>query len=218
MVALVGENGSGKTTLVKLLCRLYDPFEGTIRLDGNDIRQFQTTSLRREISVIFQDYVKYHLTARENIWMGDIESPIESDRVERAAQHAGAAELIEKLPKGYETPLGKWFEDGIELSVGEWQKIALARAFLRDAQMIVLDEPTSSLDARAEYEIFQNFRQLINGRSALLISHRFSTVRMADRIYVFNSGRIIESGTHEQLMNIGGRYAFYFEKQAQYYR
>lgn len=218
VVALVGENGSGKTTLVKLLCRLYDPSEGNICLDGNDIRQFETTSLRQEISVIFQDYVKYHLSARENIWLGNIELPIDCDKVQRAAQHAGASALIENLPKGYDTALGKWFEDGVELSIGEWQKIALARAFFRDSQIIVLDEPTSSLDAKTEFEIFENFRQLIKGRSALLISHRFSTVRMADRIYVFNAGRIIESGTHEQLMNIGGRYAFYFEKQARLYR
>jgi ATP-binding cassette subfamily B protein len=218
VVALVGENGSGKTTLIKLLCRLYDPLEGAILVDGIDLRRFETTALRREISVIFQDYVKYHLTARENIWFGNIELPMDCDQIKTAAHNAGASELIENLPNGYDTALGRWMEEGQELSVGEWQKIALARAFLRDAQMIVLDEPTSSLDAKTEYEVFGNFRQLINGRSAVLISHRFSTVRMADRIYVFNSGRIIESGTHEQLMNIGGKYAFYFEKQAQCYR
>jgi ATP-binding cassette subfamily B protein len=218
VVALVGANGSGKTTLVKLLCRLYDPLEGAICLDDIDVRQFETTALRREISVIFQDYVKYHLTARENIWLGNIEFPIDCDKIERAAQHAGAAELIDKLPRGYDTTLGKWFKGGKELSIGEWQKIALARAFLRNAQMVVLDEPTSSLDAKAEFEVFANFRQLLNGRSALIVSHRFSTVRMADRIYVFDAGRIIESGTHDQLMNNGGQYAFYFEKQAQHYR
>ena len=218
VVALVGENGSGKTTLTKLLCRLYDPLEGAILVDGIDLRQFETTALRREISVIFQDYVKYHLTARENIWFGNIELPMDCDQIKTAAHNAGAGKLIENLPNGYDTALGRWMEEGQELSIGEWQKIALARAFFKDAQMIVLDEPTSSLDAKTEYEIFMNFRQLINGRSALLISHRFSTVRMADRIYVFNSGRIIESGTHEELMNIGGQYAFYFEKQAQCYR
>ncbi len=218
VIALVGENGSGKTTLAKLLCRLYDPNDGIITLDGTDLRQYNLTSLRNEISAIFQDYAKYHLTARENIWFGNTKLPLNSEYIESAARHAGAAELIEKLPKGYDTTLGKWFEDGEELSIGEWQKIALARAFLRDAQMIVLDEPTSSLDAKAEYDVFQNFRQLLNGRSAVLISHRFSTVRMADRIFVLEKGRIIEGGSHGELVNLDGKYAFYFNKQAQHYR
>lgn len=218
VVALVGENGSGKTTFVKLLCRLYDPNQGTITLDGIDLRHFETVALRHQISVIFQDYVKYHLTARENIWFGNIILPSEHKSIETAAHYAGADELITGLPKGYETILGKWFEDGEELSIGEWQKIALARAFLRKAQIIVLDEPTSSLDAKTEYEVFKNFRQLLDGRSAILISHRFSTVRMADRIFVFDKGKIKEKGTHEQLMQLGGKYAYYFEKQAQYYK
>jgi ATP-binding cassette subfamily B protein len=218
VVALVGENGSGKTTLVKLLCRLYDPIQGSITLDGIDLRRFQTTALRREISVIFQDYVKYHLTARENIWFGNIDLPPEHQQIAAAARHAGADDLITRLPKGYETMLGKWFEDGEELSIGEWQKVALARAFLRDAQIIVLDEPTSSLDAKSEYEVFEKFRQLLNGRSAILISHRFSTVRMADRIFVLEDGRIIESGAHEQLIELEGKYARLFEKQARYYK
>jgi len=218
VVALVGENGSGKTTFVKLLCRLYDPNQGTITLDGIDLRHFETVALRHQISVIFQDYVKYHLTARENIWFGNIILPSEHKSIEAAAHYAGADELITGLPKGYETILGKWFEDGEELSIGEWQKIALARAFLRKAQIIVLDEPTSSLDAKTEYEVFKNFRQLLDGRSAILISHRFSTVRMADRIFVFDKGKIKEKGTHEQLMQLGGKYAYYFEKQAQYYK
>jgi ATP-binding cassette subfamily B protein len=218
VVALVGENGSGKTTLIKLLCRLYDPASGTITLDDVDLRQLETTALRREISIIFQDYAKYHLTARENIWFGNVALPPDEERIVAAARHAGADEVITGLPQGYETILGKWFEDGEELSVGEWQKVALARAFLRDAQIIVLDEPTSALDARAEYDIFKKFRQLAAGRTAILISHRFSTVRMADRIYVLEDGRIIESGTHDELVRLGGTYARLFETQAQYYR
>ena len=218
VVALVGENGSGKTTLIKLLCRLYDPTNGTITLDGVDLRQFETTALRREISVIFQDYAQYHLTARENIWFGNATLPPDQERIVAAARHAGADEVIAELPQGYETILGKWFEDGEELSVGEWQKVALARAFLRDAQIIVLDEPTSDLDARAEYEVFKRFRQLAAGKTVILISHRFSTVRMADRIYVLEGGRIIESGSHDELVRLGGTYAHLFETQAQYYR
>ncbi len=218
VVALVGENGSGKTTLIKLLCRLYDPASGVITLDGVDLRQLETTALRREISVIFQDYAQYHLTARENIWFGNVAMPPDQERIVAAARHAGADEVIAELPQGYETILGKWFEDGEELSVGEWQKVALARAFLRDAQIIVLDEPTSSLDAKAEYEVFKKFRQLAAGRTAILISHRFSTVRMADRIFVLEGGRIIESGAHDELVRLGGTYARLFETQAQYYR
>lgn len=218
VIALVGENGSGKTTLIKLLCRLYDPASGIITLDGVDLRQFETTALRREISVIFQDYAQYHLTARENIWFGNAALPPDEERIVAAARHAGADEVITGLPRGYETILGKWFEDGEELSVGEWQKVALARAFLRDAQIIVLDEPTSSLDAKAEYEVFKKFRHLAAGRTVILISHRFSTVRMADRIYVLEDGRIIENGSHDELVHLGGTYARLFETQAQYYR
>lgn len=218
VVALVGENGSGKTTLIKLLCRLYDPMDGIITLDGIDLRQFETTALRHEISVIFQDYAQYHLTARENIWFGNLDLPPDDERIVAAAQHSGADDVITGLPQSYETTLGKWFEDGEELSIGEWQKVALARAFLRDAQIIVLDEPTSALDAKAEYEVFKEFRQLAQDRTAILISHRFSTVRMADRIYVLNDGRIIESGTHDELVHLGGTYARLFEIQAQYYR
>jgi ATP-binding cassette subfamily B protein len=218
VVALVGENGSGKTTLVKLLCRLYDPTGGTITIDGMDLRRFETAALRREFSVLFQDYAQYHLTARENIWFGNTALPPDHERVVAAARDSGADDVIRGLPKGYETILGKLFEDGEELSIGEWQKVALSRAFLRDAQIIILDEPTSSLDAKAEYTIFQNFRKLAEGRTAILISHRFSTVRMADRIYVLKEGRIIEGGTHEELVSVGGTYARLFEMQAQHYR
>jgi len=217
-VALVGENGTGKTTLIKLLCRLYDPSDGMITLDGIDLRELQTAALRREIGVVFQDYARYHMTARDNIWFGDISLPPNDERIVAAAQHSGADHVISGLPQGYETMLGKWFEDGEELSTGEWQQVALARAFLRDAQIIVLDEPTSALDAKAEYEVFARFRQLAEGRTAILISHRFSTVRMADRIYVVEGGRISESGTHEELLRRNGTYARLFAIQAQYYR
>jgi ATP-binding cassette, subfamily B, bacterial len=218
VVALVGENGSGKTTLIKLLCRLYDPSAGIVTLDGIDLHRFDVDALRREISVIFQDYVQYHLTAGENIWFGNIELPKDSEQIVSAAQHAGADEMIRRLPDGYETILGKWFEDGEELSIGQWQRMALARAFLRNSQLIVLDEPTSSLDVKTEYEVFKKFRKLVADRSAILISHRFSTVRMADRIFVLDRGKILESGTHEELMKYNGKYAGLFEKQASFYR
>jgi ATP-binding cassette subfamily B protein len=218
VVALVGENGSGKTTLIKLLCRLYDPTGGTISIDGIDLREFETKALRREIAIIFQDYAHYHLTARENIWFGNTALPLGHDLVIAAARRAGADDVISALPHGYETILGKWFEDGEELSIGEWQKVALARAFMRDAQIIVLDEPTSAMDAKAEYEAFQNFRLLASGRTAILISHRFSTVRMADRIFVLKHGSVLESGTHEELISRQGVYADLFERQARSYR
>lgn len=217
-IAIVGETGSGKTTLVKLLGRLYDPSGGAIRVDGTDLREFTTTALRQEMSVIFQDYVHYNLTATENIWLGNHLIPADPEKIAGAAKISGADEIIARLPKQYETILGRLFEDGEELSVGEWQKIALARAFWRDSQLIVLDEPTSSLDAKSEYEIFQKFRRLAAGKSAILISHRFSTVRMADRIYVLENGCIIENGTHEELVSLGGKYGRLFEMQAQHYR
>jgi ATP-binding cassette subfamily B protein len=218
VVALVGENGAGKTTLIKLLCRLYDPTAGSITLDGIDLRQFATKDLRRQISVIFQDYVKYHLTARENIWVGNVYCPPDSAKIMEAARHAGADEVITKLPQNYETILGKQFEGGEELSIGEWQKVAIARAFFRDSQLIILDEPTSALDAKAEYEVFQKFRQLLKYQAAILISHRLSTVRMADRIYVLERGKIVESGSHDELVQFGGTYAQLFETQAKNYR
>ncbi|NLX09625.1 MAG: ABC transporter ATP-binding protein [Chloroflexi bacterium] len=218
VIALVGENGSGKTTLIKLLCRLYDPTSGSIRVDGVPLQQFTTTGLRREISVIFQDYAHYQLTARENVWFGNVTLPINDNGIVAAAQHSGADPIITHLKNGYDTVLGKWFENGEELSIGEWQKIALARAFLRDSQVIVLDEPTSAMDPKAEYEIFKQFRHLINGRAAILISHRLSTVRLADCIYVLENGRIVEHGTHDDLVKADGAYARLFETQAQYYR
>jgi ATP-binding cassette subfamily B protein len=217
-IALVGENGAGKTTLIKLLCRLYDPADGTITLDGIPLGHYDTIGLRREISVILQDYARYHMTARENIWFGDIAVSREDPRVKEAARQSGADRVIGKLPAGYETILGKWFEDGEELSIGEWQKVALARAFMRNSQIIVLDEPTSSLDAMAEYEVFQKFRDLARGRTAILISHRFSTVRMADRIFVLENGRLTDSGAHDELMRRGGTYARLYEAQASHYR
>jgi ATP-binding cassette subfamily B protein len=216
-IALVGENGSGKTTLVKLLCRLYEPTAGRITIDGIDLRDFAIAELRQQISVIFQDYAKYHFTARENIWLGNIQS--RADRaVQQAAKRAGAHEVIEHLPHGYDTILGKLFDHGEELSIGQWQKVALARAFLRDSQLIVLDEPTSAMDPKAEYEVFQRFRDLTREQMAVIISHRLSTVKMADRIYLMSNGRIAEEGTHDELVQLNGRYADLFESQAQNYR
>ncbi len=217
-VALVGANGSGKTTIVKLLCRLYDPTGGAITVDGIDLRDLDTVALRREISVVFQDWAAYHVSARDNIWFGDPRPDCDEERIRRAARDSGADEVISRLANGYETVLGKWFEHGEELSMGEWQKIALARAFVRDTQIVVLDEPTSFLDVQAEHEVFNRFRQLAAGRSTILISHRLSTVRMADRIYVLEDGRIAESGRHDELIRRGQAYARLFETQAQSYR
>jgi ATP-binding cassette subfamily B protein len=217
-LALVGENGSGKTTLVKLLARLYDPSAGRITLDGIDLREFSTMALRREIGVIFQDYVRYNLSARENIWFGDASDDPDPSRIAAAAEHAGAAPLIHRLPQGLDTVLGTWFGRGADLSVGEWQKIALARALLRDAQIVVLDEPTSAMDARAEHELFRRFKDLAAGRTAIIVSHRLSTVRMADIVCVLRAGRVAECGTHDALMAHGGDYAGLFEAQASGYR
>ena len=217
-VALVGENGAGKTTLVKLLARLYDPTEGRILLDGIDLREYDVDNLRHEIGVIFQDYMRYDMLAAENIGFGRIEHAEDQGRIERSAQKSLAAPVIENLPGNYRQMLGRRFEGGLDLSIGQWQKIALARAYMRDAQILILDEPTASLDARAEFEVYQRFVELTAGKMAILISHRFSTVRMADRILVLEQGRIAEQGSHQQLLALGGKYAELFELQAAGYR
>jgi ATP-binding cassette subfamily B protein len=218
VLALVGENGAGKTTVVKLLARLYDPDEGRILLDGHDLTSYDLDSLRGNIGVIFQDFVRYHLTAAENIAVGRIEARGDEARIVEAARQSMADEVIARLPLGYDQVIGKRFRTGIELSGGEWQKIAIARAYMRDAQVLILDEPTAALDARSEFEVFQRFKELGDGKTAVLISHRFSTVRMADRILVLNDGRIEAAGTHDELMAQGGRYAELFELQAAGYR
>ncbi len=217
-VALIGENGEGKTTIVKLLTRLYDPEEGQVLLDGVDLREYSLEDLYREIGVIFQDFMRYEMTARENIAVGRIEQIDNLQSLQESARKSMADDVVGKLASGYEQMLGRRFEGGVDLSGGEWQKVALARAYLRDAQVLILDEPTSALDARSEYEVFQRFAELTAGKMALFISHRFSTVRMADRIVVLENGRIAEEGDHEALTNLGGRYAEMFELQAASYR
>ncbi|HVQ33116.1 MAG TPA: ABC transporter ATP-binding protein, partial [Lysobacter sp.] len=218
VLALVGENGAGKTTLVKLLARLYDPDEGRITLDGRDLRDYDLDDLRANIGVIFQDFVRYHLTAAENIGVGQIEAMDDRARIEGAARRAFADGVVASLPNGYDQVIGRRFRSGVDLSGGQWQKIAIARAYMRDAQVMILDEPTAALDARSEFEVFQRFKELSSGRTAVLISHRFSSVRMADRILVLAEGRLEASGTHEQLLAQRGRYAELFELQAAGYR
>src|SRR5712692_58863 len=216
-LAIVGRNGAGKTTLFKLICRLYDPVEGRILVDGIDVRDYDPVELRAQIGGMFQDYVAYQATAAENIGLGNLPDIADREEVMAAAHQAGADQLISKLPQGYDTALGKWFDAGVNLSGGEWQKVALARAFMRDAKILLLDEPTSALDAQAEYDLFERLRSLTRGRTAVYISHRFSTVRRADRIVFLEHGRLVEEGTHAELMKLNGRYARLFRMQASAY-
>ncbi len=217
-IAIVGRNGAGKTTLVKLLARLYDPIEGKVLIDGHDVREYDPADLRNEIGVIFQDYVTYQLSARENIGLARTERIEDMPLITAAAEKSGAHPVIADLPEGYDTLLGRWFEQGHQLSGGEWQKVALARAFMRDAQILILDEPTAALDARAEYDLFVRMRELTAGKTAVFISHRFSTVRLADRILVLENGRLVEQGSHDELMALDGLYAELFSLQAASYR
>lgn len=216
-IALVGHNGSGKTTLVKLLCRLYDPTGGSIKVDGIDIRQLSPDEYRRKFSVVFQDFAHYYLPARDNVWFGDINQSRETERVQVAAQRSGAAAVIDGLKDGYDTVLGYAYDEGQELSIGQWQKIALARAFMRDSEIMIMDEPTSALDPEAEQEVFAKFGELAENRTAIIISHRLSTVRMADRIYLLEDGRIAEYGNHSELISLNGKYAQFYEAQASNY-
>ncbi len=217
-VALVGPNGAGKTTLIKLLTRLYDPTDGVILVDGVDLREVDLNEWRARVGVIFQDFVHYHLPAYENIGFGQVEMLNDRARIIEASKKSGAHPLIEAMPQGYDTTLGRWFSQGRELSGGEWQKIALARAFMRECEVLVLDEPTSALDAENEFRVFQQFRELTADKTAVLISHRFSTVRITDRIFVIDDGRIAEEGTHGELLEMGGTYARLFNLQAESYR
>ena len=217
-VALVGENGAGKTTLVKLLARLYDPDEGQILLDGMDLRDYDLDSLRQNIGIIFQDFVRYDFILRENIGVSQIDALSDEARIREAAKRSLADSVVQRVPQGYDQMLGKRFDTGVELSGGEWQKVALARAYMREAQVLILDEPTAALDARAEYEVFLRFAELTKGRMAVLISHRFSTVRMADRILVLKGGELVDDGTHDELVARGGLYAELFSLQAAGYR
>jgi ATP-binding cassette subfamily B protein len=218
-VALVGENGAGKTTLVKLLTRLYEPTEGRILLGGKDLKEWDAEELRRRFGVLFQDFNQYQLKVRENVGLGSVDHMEDAPRIERAVEQGGATDVVAGLTGGLDAPLGRWFQDGTELSGGQWQKIALARAFMReDADILVLDEPTAALDAEAEHAVFERFRQLARGRTTIVISHRFPTVRMAQNIVVLEHGSIVEQGTHDELVARGGKYARMFALQAEGYR
>lgn len=217
-LALVGENGAGKTTLVKLLVRLYEPTEGRILLDGHDLREYDISDLRSEIGIIFQDYIRYQMTVAENIAMGNIREKENNPLIAKSAKQSLASLIVERFPDKYNQMLGRKFNNGVELSGGEWQKIALARAYMRNSQLVILDEPTAALDARAEFEVFERFAELTKDKAAMLISHRFSTVRMANRILVLEKGQLIEIGSHEELLEKGGRYAELFQLQAMGYR
>jgi ATP-binding cassette subfamily B protein len=217
-LALVGENGAGKSTLIKLLLRLYEPTEGVILYGGVDLRDFDVKDLRARFGAVFQDFVRYQFNAGENVGLGDVTRLEIPAAVKKAAEEGGAAELIESLPDKYETVLGGWFEKGHELSGGQWQKLAISRAFMREAQVLILDEPTASIDAEAEVQLFERFKNLARDRSAIIISHRFSTVRMADRIAVLEQGKLTELGSHEALLAKQGRYAHLFALQAAGYR
>jgi ATP-binding cassette subfamily B protein len=218
-LALVGENGAGKTTFVKLLTGLYPPSEGRVLLDGRDLAAWDGAALRRRIGVIFQDFNQYQLLVRENVGFGSVEHVADDLRVARAVEQGGARELVAGLAAGLETQLGRWFKQGVELSGGQWQKVALARAFMREeADVLVLDEPTAALDAEAEHAVYERFRALAQGRTTILISHRFPTVRMADRILVLEQGQVVEEGTHDELLRAGARYAHLFTLQAKGYR
>jgi ATP-binding cassette subfamily B protein len=214
IIALVGPNGAGKSTLARLLCRLYDPDSGNIEYDGNDIKNIDPEEYRKHFSVVFQDFMLYNLTAGENIRLGNIDEENPSEKIKESAVATGVHELINELPKGYETPIGNLFDDSRELSWGEWQKIALSRALFRDASVLIFDEPSSALDADTEYDIFNRFREIVRGRTSILISHRFTNISLADRIIVLDKGSIAETGTHDELMKRRGIYFTMFSKQS----